>query len=301
MVSVSGAGVRSMTGFGHADGETAGISWRWELKSVNGRGLDVRCRLGGRFDRLEPEVKARVAANLRRGNVNVTLDAGQVQAESAVRVNAAALDAVLAGIAGIQSRIETAPPRPEAILALRGVLEAGEDPAASEPDEMLTAALLSGLDAAVADLDAARAREGAALRDAIAALIDEIESLSTAAASAAGVQADAQRARFLAQVRDLLNDVPDLSAERLHQEVTLLLVKADVREEIDRLFSHVAEARALLEQDGAIGRKLDFLTQEFNREANTLCSKAASTDLTRIGLDLKAAIDRLREQAQNVE
>ncbi|MCP1335646.1 YicC/YloC family endoribonuclease [Futiania mangrovi] len=296
-----GAGVRSMTGFGHADGETGGVSWRWELKSVNGRGLDIRCRLGSRFDRLEPDAKACIAARLRRGNVNVTLEVAQAVPEAAVRVNAVALQTILGAIADIQVRIETAPPRPEAILALRGVLEAGEDPSAAEPDEALTAAVLAGLDTAVADLDAARAREGAALDAVIAGLIDEIEGLASAAATAAAAQADAQRTRFLAQVRDLLAQAPDLSEERLHQEVTLLLVKADVREEIDRLLSHVAEARALMRQAGAIGRKLDFLTQEFNREANTLCSKAASTDLTRIGLDLKAAIDRLREQAQNVE
>jgi uncharacterized protein (TIGR00255 family) len=295
------ASLASMTGFARSAGTADGLAWAWELRSVNGRGLDVRLRLPPGFDALEPALREAAGKVLRRGNVSATLTARREEAPR-LAPDAAALDQVLSLAQALAARIEGAPPpRAEALLALPGVLR----PATPEPDSDLAAAqadrLRTGFAAALEGLVAARREEGARLGAVLHALLDEIATLRDRAAAQAADQPAAHRARLLDAVRDLLAEVPALPEERIAQEVALLASRADVREELDRLGSHIAAARSLLAEGAAVGRRLDFLVQEFNREANTLCSKSASAALTATGLALKSTIEQLREQVQNIE
>ncbi|HUD50814.1 YicC/YloC family endoribonuclease [Parvibaculum sp.] len=295
----------SMTGFGRADGETgneAGLTrWHWELRSVNGKGLDARFRLPSGFEGLEPRLREEMAKHLKRGNVQATLTIDRVRAAAPLRVNEEAMDAVLAALAALQQRIELMPPRPEGILALKGILETSEGEEGEEDHAALEKLVLASFAEAVISLARARAEEGRRLEGILHEQVDEIERLTRQAAASPSAGIEAMRARLRTQVAELLGASPALSEERLAQEAALLATKADVREEIDRLIAHVAQARELFAGTEPAGRRLDFLTQEFNREANTLCSKAADVGLTRIGLELKAVIDQLREQIQNVE
>jgi uncharacterized protein (TIGR00255 family) len=291
----------SMTGFARAEGVTNASSWVWELRSVNGRGLDLRFRLPPGFDVMETPLRDTAARTLKRGNVTASLTLRHEEARR-LAIDPAALDEALAAALNLCARIPGCPPpRAEALLALPGVLR----PAAAEPepgaDEMLAAALRAGFEQALAGLVAARREEGERIGTALRALLDEIDTLRHRAARESADQPAAQRARMLEAVRGLLGEVPALPEERIAQEVALLAARSDVREELDRLSSHVAAARALLAEAGPVGRRLDFLVQEFNREANTLCSKSSTAALTATGLRLKAAIEQLREQAQNIE
>jgi uncharacterized protein (TIGR00255 family) len=288
--------IYSMTGFARAAVPDTVEGWAWEVRSVNGRGLDVRCRLPGGLDQLEIAVRAAVAKRMTRGNVTVSLSGAAAETGQRIRLNRAALDDVLAIIKEIQDKVEAAPPRLDGLLALRGVIETGEGRAA--PDEP---ALLKTMDEALVALAKVRETEGRALQREIVAHLDEIDSLTRSAAACAGAQPAAIKARLAAQIAELLGGTSALPPDRLAQEAALLAAKADIREEIGRLDAHVTAARALLKDGGAVGRRLDFLSQEFNREANTLCSKSSDIELTRIGLALKASIDRLREQAANIE
>jgi len=295
----------SMTGFGRADGETgneAGLTrWHWELRSVNGKGLDARFRMPSGFEGLEPRLREEMAKHLKRGNVQATLTIDRVRAAAPLRVNEEAMDAVLAALAALQQRIELMPPRPEGILALKGILETSEGEEGEEDHAALEKLVLASFAEAVVSLGRARAEEGRRLEGVLREQVDEIERLTRQAAASPSAGIEAMRARLRTQVAELLGASLALSEERLAQEAALLATKADVREEIDRLIAHVAQARELFAGTEPAGRRLDFLTQEFNREANTLCSKAADVGLTRIGLELKAVIDQLREQIQNVE
>lgn len=292
-----------MTGFAREAGTLPdGAAYAWELKSVNGRGLDVRLRLPGGLDALEPALREAAARRLKRGNVQVGL-ALRAEARPILAPDPVALDQAVRLAQELAQRLGAPPPRAEALLALPGVMRAET----SEPDEAAEAArraaLLTGFDRALAGLAASRLAEGARLAAILTALLDEIEALCAAAAAEAATQPAQQRDRWLESLASLLDDkararIPE---ERLAQEVALLATKSDVREELDRLAAHIGAARALVAAGEGAGRKLDFLVQEFVREANTLCSKSASVALTRIGLDLKAAIERLREQAANVE
>ncbi|MGG5811977.1 YicC/YloC family endoribonuclease [Falsiroseomonas sp. CW058] len=296
----------SMTGFAREGGTLPdGASFVWELRSVNGRGLDLRLRLPSGLDALEPALREATGKRLKRGNVSATLTLRREERAPRLTPDPAALEQAIALAVEVARRIPGAPaPRAEAVLSLPGVLRAE----AAEPDDAAEEARRVALAAAFAraldGLAEARAREGAQLAAILAALLDEIAALREAAAAEAAGQPAAQRARLLENLAALLGE-GDLRArvpeERLAQEVALLAQRSDVREELDRLSAHVNEARSLLASGEAVGRKLEFLTQEFVREANTLCSKSAGTALTRIGLDLKAAIERLREQAANVE
>jgi len=290
-----------MTGFARAAGAADGWAWSWELKSVNGRGLDLRCRLPVGLDRIEGAARAALGKVFARGNIAATLAAVPPQRGERVRINRAVLDQILAAIRELEGQVEAAPPRLDGLLAIRGVVESGDE---EQEDEAVLAArdaaMLATLDEAMAALRAARAGEGRAIAAVMAAHVDEIAQLVRDAAGNAAAQPASIKARVETQLRELLGDGA-IAPERLAQEAAMLALRADVREEIDRLDAHVAQARALLAEDGAVGRKLDFLTQELNREANTLCSKAADMALTRTGLALKATIDRLREQAANVE
>lgn len=288
----------SMTGFGRAAGEWRGAAWTWELRSVNGRGLDVRLRLPGGLDGLEPALREAAAGALGRGNVNATLTLKRDETPR-VAPDAAMLEQVLQLAQELAARIPGAPPpRAEALLALPGVLRPVQAERDEEAEAALQAALQEGFAAALQGLVAARRAEGARLAAVLATLLDEIAALVGEAAALAAEQPALQRERLRAALADLQAQVPE---ERLAQEVALLAQRADVREEIDRLGAHIEAARALLAEGARVGRKLDFLVQEFVREANTLCSKSASVGLTAQGLALKAAIERLREQVQNVE
>lgn len=291
----------SMTGFARAEGESAAARWYWELRCVNGKGLDARFRLPGGFESLEARLREELARHMKRGNVQATLTMERTRAAAALRVNEEALALVLDAMKALQERIELMPPRPEGILALKGVLETADAEDIEEDREALEKGLLATFGEAAAALARARDEEGAKLQAVLSEQVDEIERLTLQAAASPSAGVEAMRARLKAQVAELLGASPSLSQERLAQEAALLATKADVREEIDRLTAHVAQARDLFAGAEPAGRRLDFLTQEFNREANTLCSKAADVSLTRIGLELKAVIDQLREQIQNVE
>ena len=297
----SASGISSMTGFARASGSDGASAWSWEVRSVNGRALDIRCRLPQGLERLDPAVRGAVSARLRRGNVTVGLRLSQAPDAGAMRVNRAWLDALIALAADYRGAEGIAPPRLDGMLALRGVIETSdglEDDANASLDD---AALLQTLDAALAELVGERRAEGAQLAAALAERIEEIASLTGRAEALVPSRQEALGARLREQVDSLLDAGAPVPEERLAAELAMLAVKIDVSEEIDRLKSHCAAAARHLQEEGAVGRKLDFLAQEFNREANTLCSKASHAALTEVGLALKAAIDQFREQAQNVE
>ncbi|SFK82203.1 YicC/YloC family endoribonuclease [Falsiroseomonas stagni] len=296
----------SMTGFAREGGTLPdGTSFVWELRSVNGRGLDLRLRLPNGLDALEPALREALSKRLKRGNVSATLTVKREERAPRLTPDPAALEQAIALVLSVAARIPgAAAPSPEAVLTLPGVLRAEIVEPDEAAEETRRAALATAFATTLDGLVASRAREGAQLATILATLLDEIASLREAAAIEAAGQPAAQRARLMENLANLLGD-GDLRArvpeERLAQEVAMLAQRSDVREELDRLSAHINEARSLLKSGDAVGRKLEFLTQEFVREANTLCSKSASTGLTRIGLDLKAAIERLREQAANVE
>lgn len=296
----------SMTGFATTEGARGALAWRWEARSVNARGLDLRFRLADGFEALEPELRRRAAAVLTRGGVSISLRVEREGAGSVPVLDMEALEAVIAAGAIARAAAErvglpTAPIRPEALLALRGVMEPSHAPGADDDAKEDRASVLAGFDKMLAALDASRVAEGAALGKAIGASLDGIaERMRDAEAVHRAQEVDAP-ARLREKVRALLDAGADIAPERLAQELALLAVKLDVREELDRLGAHIGAARTLLGGDAAVGRRLDFLTQEFNREVNTLCSKSSSTALTAIGLELKVLVDQMREQAQNLQ
>ena len=288
-----------MTGFARVEGFTEGIAWAWELRSVNGRSLELRFRLPNGWDNQEAALREMAGKVLKRGNVTANLTIKQ-QNEIRLELDTIALEQVLKIAADLHHRIPgSQPPAPEALLALPGILRPTQ--AEQKEEKATTTAILSGFAAALADLVSARQSEGDRIMAILRRQVQEIADLcDTAAAQAAG-QPAAQRTRMLENLQTLLRETPNLSEDRIAQEVAILASRSDVREEIDRLGSHVKAAHDLFAEAVNIGRKLDFLMQEFNREANTLCSKSASAELTSTGLKLKAAIEQLREQVQNIE
>jgi uncharacterized protein (TIGR00255 family) len=293
--------IASMTGYARGSGAADGATFSCEIKSVNGRGLDVRLRMTPGFDALEAELRRRIGRVLARGSVTLTLDVERDGAGAAVSINSQALDVVVAALEQLSHRIEAQAPRLDGILALKGVLVERAHPLTADAEERLHAAILATVDKCLAGLVEARRAEGKHLAAILLERLDEIAALTAAAESHPSRSRDAALERLRGQIADLRDSGAGLSEERLAQEAMLLATKADIREELDRLSTHVKAARKLLADGGPIGRKLDFLSQEFNREANTLCSKSSAVDLTAIGLDLKAAIDQLREQLQNIE
>jgi uncharacterized protein (TIGR00255 family) len=293
--------IASMTGFARAEGAVGEFGWTWELKSVNGRNLDLRCRFPAGYEHLDAFVRAHCAEALKRGNLSINLTVDDAGSQGKLTVNRAALDQVLAIAAELGSKVSAEPPRLDGLLSLKGVL----DVALPEIDEAETArrteSLQQGFAKALDGLAAMRRTEGAKLADLVLAHVAEIERLCKAAAATAGAQPLAIRQKLEKQFAELLQGLNPLSEERLAQEAAMLAGKADVREELDRLAAHVSAARDLMKAGGAVGRKLDFLCQEFNREANTLCSKSADIGLTTIGIELKATIEQMREQIQNIE
>jgi uncharacterized protein (TIGR00255 family) len=291
----------SMTGFARAEGQWGADRFVWELRSVNARGLDVRCRLPAGYEALEPDVRAAVSAQLTRGSVNLSLNVTSDVSKLSVSLNRAALEELMTAAASATKDLGVDPPKVDAFLAVRGVVDVSEPTLGEDDREARAKAVLDGLKSAIASLLAARQQEGGHLTAMLSEHIDRLESLVKAARDSAASQPEALRTRLERQISEILSASKGLDETRLTQEVALLATKADVREELDRLAAHIAAARDLLKQGGVVGRKFDFLTQEFGREANTLCAKAAEIELTRIGLEMKSVIDQIREQIQNVE
>ena len=292
----------SMTGFARTDGAWEDYRWTWEAKSVNGKGLDVRIRLPQGMEELERQAKAAVAKVLGRGHVNLSLQIERDAASGEIKVNEVALDRLIEAAARAAKKHGLKKPRAEELMGLRGILEVSEVDLDDKSRALRDASLLKTLGQCVDELQAMRTVEGDALKDLLTEQIDTIERLVAQAQNCAAHQPEAMRARLHQQIADLLNGSgAELNQDRVAQEAAYLAVKADVREELDRLVAHVDAARNLVIGGSPIGRKLDFLSQEFSREANTLCSKAADAEMSGIGLDLKAVIDQMREQVQNIE
>jgi uncharacterized protein (TIGR00255 family) len=293
--------ISSMTGFARTQGAQGAWRWHWEVRSVNSRGLDVRVRVPEGFEGLEQP--ARILANERfsRGAITTSLTLDADPSRGAVRVNQEALAQVLAALKQLEGSVKAAPPTLDGILSLRGVIDA-QAPALGEAElAARDAAVLGSLATAFDALKSARRDEGARLDAILKQHTSRMEALVGEAETLAATQPEQLRTRLKTSIDEILKSRPGLAEDRLAQEIAMLLVKADVREEIDRLKSHLTQARTLFADAGAQGRRLDFLAQELNREANTLCSKSSDIQLTRVGLELKATIDQLREQVQNVE
>ncbi len=294
-----------MTGYARAQGADDRRRWVWEARSVNGRNLEVRCRVPQGFERLENPSRTAAGGRLKRGNVALSLTLTSEGKSKPLRINRDLLVELGALVEEVRKSTGAVAPTADGLLRVRGVIE--EEEQAAEDEEAMAAldkALMRSLDEALQGLVNARAGEGKALATVLGGHVDEIDSLCRRAGERAQAQIGVVRERFTSQLGELLGRAPQLSEERFAQEVALLVGKADVREELDRLTAHIAQARSLLKEarpDNPVGRKFDFLCQEFNREANTLCSKSADIELTRIGIDLKGAIERMREQVQNVE
>jgi uncharacterized protein (TIGR00255 family) len=290
-----------MTGFARAQGRDDGGEWVWEAKSVNGRGLDLRCRLPAGFDRLELAARTAAARHFKRGNIALTLSVTQAGSGGGYRINMDAALGLATAAAELARRSGLPPPTVDGLLTVRGVVEVSEDETRGTPSEDREAAVGRSLDEVLAALAGMRAEEGARLQTVLLDQLDEAERLRQAAAACAGAQPGALRRRLNGQLAELLEAVPALTEERLAQELAILAGRSDVREEIDRFGAHLSAARELLLSGGAVGRRLDFLCQELNREANTLCSKAADLELTGIGLDLKVLVEQFREHVQTIE
>ncbi|WP_295508976.1 YicC/YloC family endoribonuclease [uncultured Sulfitobacter sp.] len=295
--------IRSMTGFASGNGALAPHSWGWEVRSVNGKGLDLRLRVPDWVDGLEAGLRKQLGDAVARGNVTCNLRIARDENTGGLTVNAAQLDTVLDALHQIEARamdagVSLAPSKATDIVTMRGVLEQ-----ANTVDDVATLAktLLAEFAAVLADFNAMRASEGAALEIVLQAQLAEVETLTTQAAAMAQDRKAEMAQTLQRNLARVLENSDGVDADRLAQELALIAVKSDVTEEIDRLHAHIGAARELLVQGGPVGRKLDFLMQEFNREANTLCSKAQNSALTRVGLALKAVIDQMREQVQNVE
>lgn len=291
----------SMTGFAQSSGEKDGLHWQWEIKSVNGKALDIRFRLPSGFEGLETAARANLSQHIKRGNLQVVLTTSGTIAADTVVVNEAVLEQVLGIAERLRDRIGGMPLNAEALMGLRGVLDVVQ-PLQSEAEmESRVNGVRQSLEVAAKALDKARREEGARLANVLSSQLDKIESLTTAARDCPARSVEAIKVRLKEQVARLLETGATFDPDRLHQEAIMISTRADIQEELDRLFGHVEAARALMASPEPAGRKFDFLAQEFNREANTLCSKALDKTLTNIGLELKTVIDQMREQVQNIE
>lgn len=293
-----------MTGFANAEGSFDAWRWNAELRSVNGKGLDLRLRLPDWVEGLEQNARAIMSSRLKRGNVNLNIRVSRDDAAGQTVVNSAQLDSVLAALREIEARalstgLDLAPSRAADIAVVRGVLE--QEQAENTDTGPLKDAILKDVQALVVALDDMRASEGDALAAILLGQLDEVKRLTAAAADLIEARKDKMSEQLKVNLARVLDGAPSADPDRVAQELAMIVVKTDVTEELDRLKAHIAAAKSLIDDGGGVGRKLDFLMQEFNREANTLCSKAQNNDLTTIGLDLKAVIDQMREQVQNVE
>ena len=291
----------SMTGFARGQGGAGSYAWAWELKSVNSKGLDLKLRLPPGWEAIEPGVRARASEVLSRGSVFANLTVSREGTAPVARINEPALNAVLAALKGLEGKVTGAPPSLDGILALKGVMEVSEAEESESERSAAEAAVIAGFGEALKGLAEMRRTEGQALGKILSARLSEIGALAARAEATPGRKPEAIKARLAEQVATLLEASQRFDADRLHQEAIMLATKIDIREELDRLAAHVAQAKKLIADGGPIGRKLDFLSQELNRESNTLCSKANDLELTNIGLELKAVVEQFREQVQNLE
>jgi uncharacterized protein (TIGR00255 family) len=293
--------IASMTGFAREAGVTGSYQWAWELKTVNGRGLEVRVRTPSGLDAVGEEARGQILKALTRGQGQLNLSLSKASATPKLRVNQDVLQSLLSAIGDLSLPDNVKPASLDGLLSVRGVVELDDDAADPSQDEGLVETLRAGIGALITSLKAARLKEGQALAAVLGQQLDVVSRLVDEAEAAPARQPDAIRTRLEAQIAELLDGKASLDPARLHQEAVLIAARADIREELDRLRAHVDAARGLLQEGGSVGRRLDFLAQEFGREANTLCAKANDVSLSRIGLELKAVIEQFREQVQNVE
>ncbi|MGD9649219.1 MAG: YicC/YloC family endoribonuclease [Dongiaceae bacterium] len=293
--------IRSMTGYASHKGNTETLAWRWEVKTVNNKGLDIRCRLPSGYEALEIQARQIINKAVKRGSVQASLQFDQNAQAGAFQFNQNFIDEFFTKLEGLKGRVDSHPPRLAEILAIKGMVVEQNAGTAEVENTKLPALLLESLEAALSALNISRSQEGKHLAVMMENYLVQIEVQVAAARQRLIIQGKDLQQRLSAQVEVLLADRQSLDEARLHQEVALLITRHDVQEELDRLTAHIAAARELLKSKEAIGRPGEFLLQEFNREANTLCSKSADIELTKIGLELKNTIDQWREQVQNVE
>lgn len=293
--------ITSMTGFARRDGSLGQMTWHWELRSVNGRGLDIRLRVPSGMDGLEQDARQEIAGRLTRGNISANLLAQRPTNDVEIRLDENNLGQVLAAAEIVREKAGAPSISAEGILAIKGVLEIVEKQEGDDIKSTRQEAMISDLRLALDDLVAARNSEGQKLTELISGHLSEIEQLNNQVSAAPSRTPAAITERLRGQIERLIEASATFDQERLHQEAVLLATKSDIAEEVDRIAAHVAAGRELLAGGSPAGRKLDFLTQEFNREANTLCSKSNDIEITRCGLAMKAIIDQMREQVQNIE
>jgi uncharacterized protein (TIGR00255 family) len=291
----------SMTGFARSHGGSGPFTFDWELKSVNAKGFDLRLRLPPGWDELEAHAKKRVSEVLARGTVYANLNVKRANALAAVRINEDVLASVVKAAGQLAGKLDAVAPSIDGLLAIKGVIEVVEPEADEEQDKAAKAAAVAAFDEALDNLVAMRRREGATLGQVLSQRMDEIEVLARKAEASPGRKPEAIRARLAEQVAALLETSDRFDSDRLNQEALLIAAKADVREELDRIASHVSQARELIGKGGPVGRRLDFLAQEFHREVNTCCSKSNDLELTNTGLEMKNVVEQFREQVQNLE
>jgi len=291
----------SMTGFARSHGASGPYTFEWELKSVNAKGFDLRVRLPQGFDELEAHAKKHAGGILSRGTVYANLNVKRTNAAATVRINEDVLNAVLKVATQLSGKIDAVAPSIDGLLAIKGVIEVAEPEGNEEEDKAARVAAAEAFDKALADLVDMRKREGTSLGQILTQRVDEIEALATRAEASPGRKPEAIRARLAEQIATLLDTSDRFDPDRLMQEAILIATKADIREELDRIASHIAQARELIGNGGPIGRKLDFLAQEFHREVNTCCSKSNDIELTNTGLAMKNVVEQFREQVQNLE
>jgi uncharacterized protein (TIGR00255 family) len=291
----------SMTGFARSHGASGPYTFEWELKSVNAKGFDLRVRLPQGFDELEAHAKKHAGGVLSRGTVYANLNVKRTNAAATVRINEDVLNAVLKVATQLSGKIDAVAPSIDGLLAIKGVIEVAEPEGNEEEDKAARVAAAEAFDKALADLVDMRKREGTSLGQILTQRVDEIEALATRAEASPGRKPEAIRARLAEQIATLLDTSDRFDPDRLMQEAILIATKADIREELDRIASHIAQARELIGKGGPIGRKLDFLAQEFHREVNTCCSKSNDIELTNTGLAMKNVVEQFREQVQNLE
>jgi len=291
----------SMTGFARSHGASGPYTFEWELKSVNAKGFDLRLRLPQGWDELEAFAKKRAAELLSRGTVYANFNVKRADALSTVRINEDVLAAVVKVASSLSGRIDAVAPSIDGLLAIKGVIEVVEPERNEEEDKAAIIAASAAFDEALKNLVAMRRREGEALGQILSQRMDEMAALARRAEDAPGRRPEAIKARLAEQIAALLETSDRFDPDRLNQEALLIAAKADIREELDRIASHIAQAREIIGKGGAIGRRLDFLAQEFNREVNTTCSKSNEVELTNIGLEMKNVVEQFREQVQNLE
>jgi uncharacterized protein (TIGR00255 family) len=291
----------SMTGFARSHGTSGPYSFEWELKSVNAKGFDLRFRMPSGYDEVETTARKRATEVLSRGTVYANLTVKRGNAASTVKINEEVLNSVLRIAADLASKIDAVAPSVDGLMNIKGVIEVVEPEADEEEDKVAKIAIAAAFEEALTALVAMRKREGTSLGEILSQRLNEIESLSKKAETAPGRKPEAIRARLAEQIATLLETSDRFDSDRLTQEALMMATKADIREELDRIASHITQSREMLKKGGPVGRRLDFLSQEFNREVNTCCSKSNDLELTNTGLEMKNVVEQFREQVQNLE